>query len=115
MMPPQDPGELTKAAVYTAAGGLGLKVIEWLLRALNIGRRERTDEMKLVLESQAGFREELRKDNEFLRTRVAVLEQKVMKLEDEVISLEGALAKAKSEAADAEAELRLLRRGKFGA
>ena len=84
MIDPSGPTEVGKAVGYVAAGGLGLKVLQWLVRALDIKRRGQLDETKVILQAQAAMREELRKDNEELRQRVGILEERLELIEGEL-------------------------------
>jgi septal ring factor EnvC (AmiA/AmiB activator) len=113
-----EPSEVTKAAGYAVAGGFGLKVLQWLVRALDIRRRGRLDETKLVLDAQAQLREELRKDNEELRQRIDALEERLAEIEAElrgerrrVEELERENTTLKNDNADLHAELRAFKRG----
>jgi chromosome segregation ATPase len=114
---PPEASEVPKAVGLVAAGGVGLKVLQWIIRALDMRRRGRLDETKLLLDKQAEFREELRKDNEALRQRIDELEERLDLIENElrgerrrVEELEKENAKLKETNADLGVDLKALKK-----
>ena len=79
---PDASGEATRAVAYVAGGGVGLKLIEMLVKAFGLQKSLHASEMDATMKTAAAIRGELRADNEALRHRVAELENENEKLKD---------------------------------
>jgi hypothetical protein len=108
---PDVTGELRSAGFYAVLGGLLLKLLQVVVRAMEKKKRESLAEIDATFHVGAALREELRKENEQLRTRLDAAEVKIQWLEETTAGLQRDLAEAQSGRRDAEDELRLWKKG----
>lgn len=99
--------EAARAVGYAGMGALSLKLAEMLLRAFGVTRSIQTTELAATLEAAAAMREEYRKDNESLRSRMRELEARLEKLEAEHHAVRDLNDKLRTENDDLKAQLRL--------
>lgn len=73
------------------------------------GKLDQKSELDAAIKMGASIREELRKDNELLRTRVAILEEHINILDKEVAALKKVNDNYKEEKDDLNAQIRILK------
>lgn len=81
--------EAAKAVGYAGIGAVVLKGAEFLLKTFGVTRNLQATEMEQTLGAAARMREELRKDNEELRTRMRKNDARMQELETRLETLEG--------------------------
>jgi len=111
---PETAGEVGRAGLYAMLGGGILKLFELTLSAFDKKRGVMTAEAQTA----AALREELRKDNEYLREREDSLEVRLSAIDVDlhqtrarVMQLETENAALRQENADLKTEIRAWRRG----
>ena len=102
--------EATRAGLYTALGVALFKLMETALRRAGHKHQETLEEIDATIHAGAAMREELRKDNDYLRGRLEKVEAELDRVYQAKETLERALAAEKSVRQDAEAEVRILKR-----
>lgn len=105
------PGEAGRAGFYALAGGVLLKLAELLLRRSGRKHHETLAEIDASLHVGAAIREELEKRCAYLEKRVKKLEWDLDEKETQLDEYQKLLDASESARKDAEAEVRLLKRG----
>jgi predicted nuclease with TOPRIM domain len=99
--------EAARAVGYAGVGAVVLKVLEFLLKTFGVTKNLQTHEMEQTLGAAAKMREELRKDNEDLRSRMREMEERLETLEQEYHAVRELNDKLRTENDDLKAQVRL--------
>jgi hypothetical protein len=108
---PDIAGEAGRAGLYAIAGGLVLKLAESLLRHADRRHRDTLDDVTATVKAGAEIREELRKSLENARELEKVSAGHLRDAAVKIAHLEQRLVVSERDRQDAEAELRLWKKG----
>ncbi len=105
---PEDP---TRAVIYAGLGGVFLRLFDLVLGRIRVKRKQSMSEMRLMIDAQTQLRDELKRQISALSKDNETLEQELNAVREELAESRRRTAESEEKLEDANAELRLWRKG----